>query len=141
MSDIYGGDPRLILTPAGSDLYYVAGQPVMDQGVENQGLISLFTRRGWIGNGYLTQQEQIGSDFENATEQPISLDALADVANAAELALKSSYFPSPSATVTNPTSDRLGVSIELSPGQVISSDRIGMRWQAQASNPAYQRLT
>ena len=43
MTDIFSGDPKIILTPYGANLDYEGGQPVMDQGMENQALLSLFT--------------------------------------------------------------------------------------------------
>ena len=49
MTDIYSGDPRIVLTADGADFDYIGGQPVMDQGVENLALISLLTSDVDIG--------------------------------------------------------------------------------------------
>lgn len=138
MSDPYGGDPRLTLSPEGADLTYVDGQPVMDAGLENYVLISLFTRPGWCGNLLLSPAQRIGSDFEEACAKPITLTGLADIANAAERALKSDYFTSVKVTITNPQANWLSLVITLG-GRTVTLDRRGLLWQAQADDPAHGR--
>ncbi len=138
-SDRYSGDPRITLTQAGADMTFLGGQPVMDQGLENFVMISLFTSPGWCGNFYLAPEEQVGSDFELACRKPITLQSLIDVQNAAMRALKSDYFPSLSVTVSNPRADWLHLDISLGPGSSVSLDRRGLNWIAQATNPAHAR--
>ena len=139
--DRFSGDPRHLLTPQGSDIDYEGGQPVMDQGLENQALISLFTRKGWFGNVFLPPAEQIGSDFEETCANPLTLTSInADIPNSAELALKSPLFPSIAVSVTNPQSWDIRIVITLGPGSSMTLDRRGMLWSAQAQNPASGRL-
>jgi phage gp46-like protein len=128
--DPYSGDPRLTLSPAGADLTYKDGQPVMDAGLENYVLISLFTRPGWCGNVLLPPASRIGSDFEETCARSITLSTLADIANAAERALRSAYFPDIKVTVTNPRSNWLSIAIRLG-NQAITLDRRGLLWLSQ----------
>ncbi len=137
--DRYSGDPRLILTQDGADMVYLGGQPVMDQGLENMAMISLFTGTGWCGNLYLDADNQIGSDFEAACRKSITLAQLNEIQNAAVRALTSDYFPELVVTVTNPRSDWIHLAITLGPGNTLTLDRRGENWLAQAQNPASVR--
>ena len=131
--DRYSGDPKLYLDENGVDFDFRAGQPVMDQGLENHTLLSLFTAPGWVGNKFLPTDCQIGSDFEETCRAPINLKAIsADIPNSAKRALKSDYFPHLAVSVTNPMNDRLSVTLSLGPGSMISADRKGLKWIAQA---------
>lgn len=138
----FEGDPRLILSASGSRLQFVGGQPLMDKGVENLALISLFTSPGWAGN--LLIKEDIGSDFENAAKQPITLSALNDIRDAAERALKTAAFGDVTVEVTNPTSDRLDVFIIIDPPaenpQQLQLTRNGQNWIFQTIDPAYKKV-
>lgn len=143
--DIYQGDPRLILTENGSKIIFIGGQPVMDQGLENLALISLFTKRGWVGNIFFKNpDEKIGSDFEESFNQPITLNALNDIRDAAEKALDNPAFGNVTATVLNPESNRITVKILIQPpGQDVFEliiTKHGLNWIAQANNPAYIRV-
>jgi len=140
-TDRYSGDPRLLLTPNGADHDWEGGQPVMDRGLENQALISLFTRPGWCGNLFLPPGQRIGSDFEETCEGPITLQALAaDIPQSAERALKSPLIPEVTVEVSNPTAWNLAIAISLGSGQTLTLDRRGMLWSNQASDPAAARL-
>lgn len=117
----------------------------MDQGIENLILISLLTRPEWAGNIFFTDtNQQIGSDFVDAANQPITLQSLTDVEQAALRALDNPAFGRVTVTATNPVSDRLVVSILIEPpGQdsaTIILTRNGLNWQAQADNPAHARV-
>jgi len=145
MADIFSGDPYITLGPNGSRLHYTGGQPVMDQGIENLAIIALFTRQGWAGNTFFTDPNQeIGADFVDAANQPITINSLTDVEQAAVRALDSPAFGRVTATATNPVSDRLVVRILIEPpGQdsaTIILTRNGLNWQAQAVNPAHARV-
>lgn len=139
--DRYSGDPRIVIGAEGADLDYRGGQPVMDQGLENQALLSLFTAPGWCGNALLPLERRIGSDFESVSARAITLSGLADTANAAELALASPFFPELSVRVTNPIANRLAVVIALGRGRTLTYDRVGLAWLAQAQNPASGRVS
>lgn len=138
------GDPRLILGPDGAYLQFVGGQPLMDAGLENLALISLFTAPGWCGNTFMNLNSQIGSDFEAACDQPITRAALNQIRNAAERALKHSAFGQVDVTVTNPDGYRLSIQIRITPPgsnpQEILLQKNGGNWKYQAHDPAYRRI-
>lgn len=142
--DIFQGDPRLFLDEDGSYLVFKGGQPVMDQGLENLALISLFTRQGWSGNTlFQDPAQQIGSDFEVAAEQPITLQTINDVTDAAEKALTSEAFGDVTINVTNPNGYRTDVRVLIEPpgqdvGELLVS-RNGLNWVAQKFFPAHER--
>ena len=145
MIDIFSGDPYLTLGPDGSTLHFVGGQPVMDQGVINQAMTALFTDEGWAGNVLLADPNQrIGGRFLKATRQPITLQALTDMEQAAVSDLQSPIFGRVTATVTNDVSDFLRVEILIEPpgqdSQTIILTRNGLNWKAQANNPANERV-
>ena len=144
MTDIFSGDPRLFLSKNGSRFIFKGGQPVMDRGLENLALISLFTGRGWVGNTLFSDiDQQIGSDFEEAAKQPITLSMLNDVAQAAERALVNPAFGDVVVTVENPNSSRLNVIILIQPpgqdSKVLILNRNGDNWIAQKLEPAEGR--
>ena len=143
--DIFSGDPYLTLGPNGATMTYIGGQPVMDQGLENLAMISLFTRPGWAGNVFFPDVNQrVGSDFVEAATQPITLQSLTDIEQAAVRALDSPAFGRVTATATNTASDFIRVDITIEPpGQdsaTIILTRNGLNWQAQAANPAHARV-
>jgi phage gp46-like protein len=116
MTDIFQGDPAIKLTKNGATLVYIGGQPVMDAGLENQALISLFTEKGWPGN-YLFDDpaQQIGSDFEKLARGPITLSKLDRIEKTAEAALKADIFGTVRVTASNPESWQTDVSILIEP--------------------------
>jgi phage gp46-like protein len=119
----------------GADFRYVTGQPVMDQGVHNAAVISLFTETGWGGNVFLPPESRIGSDFVKLSRGTLTLSRLADIENSAERALESKLFPRVSAEARNPTGDRLDVNIKIGPGGTLNLNREGPLWRAQGKNP------
>ena len=142
---IYQGDPKIILTEDGATLKYVGGQPVMDDGLENLALISLFTQEGWAGNDLFNDTDQkIGSGFELSTQQPITLQALNDIRQAGENALKNPVFGQVTVTVENPNSYRLNITFRIEPpGQDVKKllvTKNGLNWTAQSLDPAYRRI-
>jgi len=140
--DRFDGDPRLVITQNGATLDYQGGQPVMDQGLENEAQIRLFTREGWCGNVFLRPENQIGSPFEAAIiGQAITLSSMEKIRNLADIALNGPAFPDRKITVENPTSDRVLLTADLGPGKAkLSFQRNGANWAAQATNPASARL-
>lgn len=144
MTDIYQGDPRLFLNADGAYLNFTGGQPTLDRGLENLALISLFTRPGWAGNVLFQDENQkLGSDFEEISNQPITVQMINDLRDAAERALNNPAFGNVTVEISNPNSYRLEIKITLQPpGQDIKTLLItknGSNWIAQASDPAYLR--
>ena len=145
VTNFYQGDPALVLTENGSKLVFKGGQPVMDQGLENLVLISLFTRPGWIGNTlFQDPAQQIGSDFLDAANQSITVDSLNDIAQAAKRALDNPIFGNVIVTVSNPRSQRINVTIRIEPPGQDSMDLLleknGLNWIFQKLNPANERI-
>lgn len=133
------GDPRLILTANGSTLQFVGGQPLMDRGLENMALISLFTGPGWCGNQLIPTP--IGSTFEYECDQPITRQQLNRIRNAAEIALDSPLFGGVTATVRNPTGHRLEITILIRrTGAALQLSKEGGAWGYQTIEPAYRGI-
>ncbi len=143
MVDRYSGDPKIIVTQNGATIDYQGGQPVMDQGIENHGIMALLIDSAWCGNLLLPDENQIGSTFEqNAIGPGITLALLNDLQNLADIALSSPLFPDRVVEVTNPVSDQIKLVATLGPGTApLELQRFGQNWQNQASNPAYRRIS
>ena len=145
MTDIFQGDPKLTLTVNGSDIPFKGGQPVMDKGLENLALISLFTRPGWCGNVlFKNEDEQIGSTFLQSTEGPITRSKLVDIEQAARLALDNAAFGRVDIEVNNPQGHRINVIITIHPPgddiKTLTLTKNGPNWLAQSADPAYKRV-
>lgn len=143
MSNIYEGDPKIIVTQNGITLRYIGGQPVMDQGLENQVVIQLITEENWTGNIFLPQRRRIGSAVRRIARGAITLMKLNDIRQAVIAALRSNAFGNIEAVVTNPESNYVKVVITIQPPGESSQEIIllknGQNWINQASNPAYIR--
>ncbi|MDR1287987.1 MAG: hypothetical protein LBK08_10295 [Treponema sp.] len=140
MTDIFEGDPRIVLTANGADLNYRGGQPTMDTGVENTALISLFTKPGWPGNIFAPPENRIGSDFEDTCRGSITLRKLLDIENSGRRALTSKTFPDVTVDLSNPASDNLRIHTTLGPGGALNLVREGALWKNQAADPAYRKV-
>jgi hypothetical protein len=134
-TDRFSGEPLIILTQAGVDQSWSGGQPLMDQGLCNQAILSLFTRKGWVGNQFLPLESQIGSDFEKACEEEaITLASItATIPNAALAALSCDYFKNITVAVANPNAWNLTITIHLGSGQTLLLSKSGLKWAAQAN--------
>lgn len=144
-TNIFQGDPRLFITPDGTEIAFVGGQPIMDGGIENAILISLFTEKGWAGNVFArTDAQKIGSDFLKSTRQSITLQSINDMRSSAEKALDDPLFGRALVTVDNPTSNNIEINILVQPpGQDVQQlllSRYSDNWQLQALSPASGRV-
>lgn len=149
MIDFYQGDPRVFITNDGSEIVVRDGQPIMDGGFENAVLISLFTSEPWFANVLFDNLNQrIGSRFERANREPITLSQLNTIANEAELALQwmidEGIASSVEATTRNPTGKIVETEIDISPlgkdVQTLLIQRNGQNWIIQINDPAYRRV-
>lgn len=149
MTDRYEGDPKLILDENGADLIWEGGQPVMDRGLENAALISLFTDEGWAGNVFWSDPNQkIGGQYETQARQPITLASLNDTRSAAENALawmkRSGVASNVAAVVSNPQATRLQTVVLIEPPgrdvEVLLTKKNGENWIAQKLDPANLRI-
>lgn len=145
MTNIFQGDPRIFIDENGADLKFIGGQPIMDGGVENLAVISLFTEPGWAGNDLFRNSDQIiGSSFQSAASQTITQSSLNRIRDAAEKALKNPAFGEVTVTVTNPTGYQIHVSALIKPpgsdAKELSLTKNGLNWQIQAVSPASSRI-
>jgi hypothetical protein len=144
MIDPYQGDPKLILSENGATMRFSGGQPVMDQGLENFVLISLFSGPGWVGNFFIrNQSEKIGSDFEDKALGTRTLSSLRLVQDAGEKALTNTLFEDVQVTVINPQNNFLQADFLLKPPnqdeQKLKLTRNSANWINQSKDPAYLR--
>jgi len=141
----FDGDPYLVMDENGADIPFVGGQPVMDQGFENQANISLFTDGEWFGNILFSDPaEKIGSDFISLSKGSITLSKLNDIRQSAEKALASDSFGRVTTTVENVSGSRLSVTNLIEPpGRDINQiiiEKNGVNWISQKNNPAYKKV-
>jgi hypothetical protein len=145
--DTYSGDPKIVISGNGADFVYKSGQPVMDQGIENQLTLALFTRRtdprtgfGWPGNVFLQSLQQLGSDFQDVAADVQTLKSVTiDIPNAISAALADPIFSIKAIDVSNPQSTAVLAQISVGAGNLtIKGNRD--TWQAQYFNPASRRL-
>ena len=144
------GDPAIKITEDGAKMKFINGQPVMDQGLENAVLISLFTRRGYWGNALITEEsKKIGSDVEVTALEPIvSIQSINNMTDAIDKSLSwmtdTKLSQENEITVTNPTSNNLRATIKITPpgrdSQTLLFLKNGINWIGQAHNPASGRL-
>ena len=85
----FQGDPAVKITEDGAKMKFINGQPVMDQGLVNAVLISLFSRRGYWGNSLITEEsKKIGSDVEKTALEPIvNIQSINNMTDAIDKAL------------------------------------------------------
>ena len=156
MITLFQGDPKLFLDERGSYLEWIGGQCVMDAGLENAVFISLFTTlepknspRGWAGN-YLWENKDywIGSRFEAALNEPITLSALTNAEDEAKKALdwmiEKNLASSIEVTVTNPVGPQIYTKIRIQPPDLPIQELLliknGVNWIFQIQDPAYRRF-
>jgi len=142
--NIFQGDPRIFIDEDGAYLDFKGGQPVMDQGLENLAIISLFTNRDWCGNDLFDDvNERLGSDFESTARAPITLTTINNVRDAAEKALDNDAFGDVQINVENPSGLTTLVEIIITPpgeeAQRLIVSKNGLNWVAQKFFPAYER--
>lgn len=149
MFDRFQGDPKLILTEEGVDISYEGGQPVMDQGLENAAIMSLFVDGAWWGNDLFTDVNQhLGSDFEEATRGSITISSLVKIQKAGEKALgwmiDTGVAKSTTVVAKNTNGNQIEVEVTIEPPsrdtQVLLAEKHGANWVAQKDYPAHERV-
>lgn len=150
MKDIFDGDLRLFLDDEGADIRYIGGQPIMDRGLKTTTFVSLFTERtgehsnqkGYWGNLLSDDPEtSIGSDYvANVRNQPITLKKLAQLEQNAGKALNAPVFGAVESTVSNPTANRLDITILIkAPADTFNlllQTANGLNWVLEAEGDA-----
>jgi len=149
MSSIYQGDPALTIEKNGSTMRFIEGQPVTDKGYENAVLISLFSKKNWIGNVLFKDgSEKIGSDFEESNKLPVNLNGLNKRRDAAvkslQWAIDDGIFNNVAVEVTNPNGSTILVRIRITPpsGEAVNLtlENFGANWRFQRNDPAHGRF-
>ena len=149
MPYIVEGEPRVFISEQGAEIEFKGGQPVMDKGLENAAIISLFTKSGWAGNAVITDPNaKVGGRYEEiAQTEAITLSMLNRLSRAAESDLswmiKENLARSIVAVTTNPTGRQLETKITITPpgdtSTVLLITKNGPNWIAQKLDPAYRR--
>lgn len=148
--DYTQGDPLVVIGVNGASTVFKNGQPVMDQGLENDILFSLFSGKAWFGNEFIREPaSRIESRFVEATRQPITLTAInADIPDAAQKDLKSlidnGRISSVDISVRNTASGQIVATFVFHPPGadifVLEATANGKNWQAQFKYPAHKRI-
>lgn len=145
----FQGDPRITIGKDGANLVFREGQPVLDRGLENAAILSLFTSENWVGNALTdVADEKIGSDFEESMKSPLNLTGLNARKQAAESALKwmksKGLARDIDVTVSNPSGSIVIVRIVITPPQGenvnLTLENFGPNWKFQREDPAHRRL-
>lgn len=146
----YAGDIAVKITESGAKMKFINGQPVMDQGLENSVIISLFTKEGYWGNILESEQsKKIGSKVEKQALEPIvNLQSVNDMTDAIDKALswmtESKLAQSYDIEVLNPSSNNIKAAIKIYPpgrdSQTLLFLKNGLNWIGQAVNPANERM-
>jgi phage gp46-like protein len=147
--DPYQGDPKKIMTARGATLQFKGGQPLMDAGIENAILMSLFTKT-WFANVFFSDPaKHFKSRFEEEAAKPITIDQLLNIEDAAQECLKwmvdKGIVSKFEVTATVPKFNRLEVKIKVfRPGGEefdLHLTKHGQNWISQALYPANERVT
>ncbi len=142
---LFSGDPRIFINDNGASLTFKGGQPVLDAGLENAVIISLFTKPGYWGNLLRDNDtEQIGSDFEETAALPVSVSNMRKLQRVTEKALewlKSARVASDvEVTISNPSQSYINVAVLVTPYGSTPTEillaKSGKNWIFQADNPA-----
>ena len=142
----FQGDPAVKITPDGADMVFKGGQPILDQGLENAVLISLFTLPGFWGNSVFTEAEQIGSEYQ-VPRTVVDIETIDDINRSAEDALEwmtdTGIASSVDVETVNPTG-QITTRIKIAPPgedlQEFLFTQNGQNWISQAVNPAHGRI-
>lgn len=142
----FQGDPAIKVTESGAEMTFRGGQPVMDQGLHNAVLISLFTKPGFWGNSIFAEAEQIGSEYQQP-RTVIDIETIDDINRSAEDALEwmtdTGIASSVDVETANPTG-QITTRIKIAPPgedlQKFLFTQNGQNWISQAVNPAHGRI-
>ena len=136
--NIYQGDPKINITENGAEINFPgnAGQPEMEQGVENLAILSLFTKQKWEGNFYFKNADnKIGSDYEKTSQLPITLSNIELLRQSTIRSLGNKAFGSVNSDVTVPSSNGWKNVIDIKPpgkdSQEIILQKNGLNWILQ----------
>jgi phage gp46-like protein len=132
----YDGDVRVEHSPDGGLITFVAGQPIMDQGLSTAVYLSLWTAPGWWGNAVAGEYEDMGSDCEALELRPLTNKTRLDYEESARKALAWMVFSKVAKSVTveavisNINVLSVAIAIE-EPDGIISNLKYKINWQGQ----------
>lgn len=144
----FQGDPAITITEEGASMTFKGGQPVMDQGLENAVILSLYTKKGYWGNTLLRKESQkIGSDFSEI-RTVVNIDTINDYTDDATGALRwmktENIASKIDISITNPYNDQIYSDIKITPPgqdtQELLFFKNGINWINQAANPSHERV-
>jgi len=134
---VFDGDPKLYSTGDAFDLAIEAGQPDMDEGLENAVTMSLFSSGPYWGNVFARDEaERLGSDFEALFLRPLTsrtrLDAEAAVKAALAWMVGSGLAKAVSVEASLPSVGWLALAITLQQPAADTRIRYSINWEAMA---------
>jgi len=149
---VWDGEPRMCMVDGGVDWEVRGGQPVMDAGIENWALISLFTESDpyWWGNYVLDGEYRLGdSNFVAILKDSITrtglIDADKEVRRALELMKEKRIASEIKAELAINEQGGLDLVVQVyGPVSTLLNlliQKHGLNWVMQATDPANERLT
>ncbi len=145
MTDIFDGDPLIVLTDNGAEMIFNGGQPVMDQGFLNHNDFSWLTEAGhWSDDIEPNAARRPNGALLEAIKKPITRQSLIDTERAAEAEVKDDEYRTVQSTATNPTSNNISIETLFTPPTtdpfILRLDRVGQNWKSQIENPQNEYL-
>jgi len=128
--DKFSGDLKITVSEDGADFKVEGGQPEMIVGVEQEALMSLFTRKGWPGNALLGKE--LGSDFEANLFGNMDSEYLEKLANQAAISILGGAVAAGSAEAVNFSNNDIRITVTGSAGGM-NIIRENALWSAQAA--------
>lgn len=140
MTDIFDGDPLIILDGDGAEMIFNAGQPVMDQGFLNHVNISALTKSGhWSEDIEPLAARRPTGEYLKAIKKPITRQSLIDSDRAIEYDVQGDEFGSVEAESSNPASNNINtellITLPTRDRMKLSLERTGQNWISQRDNP------
>ena len=136
MTDPFQGDLKLYLDQDGADVNITGGQPEMDPGWNNTAVLGLFAE-DWIGNVFMTDAQELESDYVKTAQGTLTLSVLDDIEKSAIRSLQAPAFGTISVEVTNPRSVEIQTRIIVNPPngdpEEFLTTRNGLTWIAQST--------
>jgi hypothetical protein len=142
MTDIFDGDPLIVLTENGAEMVINGGQPVMDQGFLNHNNFSWLTEAGhWSDDIEPNAARRPNGALMEIIKKnrPTTRQSLIDTERAAEADVKGDEYKTVQSTATNPTSNNININTEFTPPTSdpfkLRLERVGQNWKSQIENP------
>lgn len=140
MTDIFDGDPLIILDADGADMIFTGGQPAMDTGFLNHTNFAVLTEADhWSDDLEPVAARRYKGLTLEAARKPITRQSLIDDERAAEADVTGDEFGNVRAEASNPKSDELFIEIFYQPPtgdeKLLRLERTGQNWLSQIRDP------